>query len=216
MAARLNLNVSAEMLRVAFEFVGATPKWPTLETVRIEKHAVRGATIVACDGKLLLVQYDEAAIVRKDINILLDTVIWTRLKAEPGSRFVYDSDGVRIDDGFGHVNVLDQGVVLKMADIPYPNWRKLLPDDLSKMKLGVPAMLDAGYMRQLASLYLSYPGYAAMRFYGNPEKPNAPALIEFPQRPHMVAVCAVAKPGKPEAPAYLPEWLTGEDPAADL
>jgi hypothetical protein len=213
MAARLNLSVSAEMLRVAFEFVGATPKWPVLECVRVEKHAVRGATIIATDGKLLLVQYDETAKVRNDINLALDTTDWTKLK--DSRELIYDSEGLYVMRG-EHIIALDSFRVMQKANAPYPKWRKLLPADLSKMRISVPAMLDAGYLKKLSSLYLTYPGYAAMRFYGDPEKPLGPALIEFPQRPQMVAVLAVAKPSVMEAPAYLPEWLTGEDPAADL
>lgn len=211
--ARLNLSVSAEMLRIAFEFVGATPKWPVLDCVRVEKHATKGAMIVATNGKLLLVQYDETAKVRNDINLALDTTDWTKLK--DARELVYDSEGLYVTKG-EHVVALDSFRVMQRANAPYPNWRKLLPDDLSKMRLGVPAMLDAGYVKKLASLYLTYPGYAAMRFYGNPEKPSSPTLVEFPQRPQMVAVLAVAQPKVQEAPAYLPEWLTGEDPAADL
>lgn len=194
-------DVDARLFRAAAVCASTETVRSYLCGVRIERHPVKGALLIATDGHRLVVLHDDGAWCRRAVTVPLDRAGLDACRTPKkfsgtAPRVIVEGDGtVRVGAGY-----VAPSKIKPKND--YPDWRKVVP--VRKWSFA-SASFSAGYLADFGKIaeLLGSPQRCIRVLIGD-DQPS-PALILFPDDP---LAFGLLMPMKADVPGDgVPAWM---------
>lgn len=191
------IDVDARMFAAVSQCASSDETRSYLCGVRIQRHPVKGALLVATDGHRLVAAHDESAHCKKDTTIALpkDALRLCLKKGDP-LRLAVRSDGI------AQIGEEWQSPATCLVLGAYPEWHRVVP--LVKNWPNATASFRGIYIGDFGKIaeMFSGAGHGAIRVFTQSEMD--PALILFPRIPYAFGVLM---PMRGDVGEGVPLWM---------
>ncbi len=196
----MEIDLSGELVRLAYHFVGFNGKHPPY--IRVEPHN-DGAILVATDGASMFMGVDESGFVDEPLNLDLSVAVHMALKrSKPGLRVQALSPKKRLRVMQKTSVITEQPERWVAVDQHFPNWRHPVPisDDLH---VHFPAVLAPCYLAQLGRLFDDTDKRANPMVFLGSNREFGGVMVYIPSMPHIAILVMPQNYRLGEAP---PGW----------
>lgn len=207
------LDISAKYARLAFYFQQQANSidgrnW-RYRCMRIEPHP-KGAVIVATNGYWMFVGVDEEGECSEPVNLKLSVRMHCAMKPAIFA-------GMRLRARKGELLLIRNKLVVDrqsddwlFPDQSYPDWRHIMPTDLSDLNIHFPAVLNARVLGQIGNLANDVPDLTETVFLGHNDDPTRNCFAYFPGDPSIMMAMATMYDQEHRSPYTPPgdDWIS--------